>query len=168
MHVDISSTLTFSTILSAFIPVTFYDYRPAHLNLLNLISEKADLTQLPFANGSIQSLSCMHTIEHIGLGRYGDPVDPEGDLKAMKELERVLAPGGDFIFVTPIGKPKLQFNAHRVYSYNQIMSCFPTLSLQEFSLVPDNGLDTGIIYNASKEQADAQNYGCGLFHFKKK
>lgn len=167
MHVDISSTLTFSTILSAFIPVTFYDYRPAHLNLDNLTSKKADLTQLPFADNSITSLSCMHTIEHIGLGRYGDPVDPEGDLKAAKELERVVAPGGDFIFVTPVGKPRLQFNAHRVYSYDQIMSYFPKLSLQEFSLVPDNGLDTGIIYNASPAQANAQSYGCGLFHFKK-
>ncbi len=167
VHVDISSTLTFSSMLSSIITVKFYDYRPAHLNLENLTSEKADLIALPFPDTSIKSLSCMHTVEHIGLGRYGDPIDPDADLKAMKELERVLAQDGDFIFVTPIGKPKLQFNAHRVYSYEQIISYFPHLSLQEFSLVPDNALETGIIYNATKTQADAQRYGCGLFHFKR-
>ena len=73
-HVDISSSLYFSSIVSAFVPVYFYDYRPARLNLSHLYAGEADLTKLPFEDSSIKSLSCMHTVEHVGLGRYGDPI----------------------------------------------------------------------------------------------
>lgn len=116
-HTDISSSLYFSGIVSAFVPVDFYDYRPAELKLSNLTSKHADLTKLQFTTNSINSLSCMHTIEHIGLGRYGDPIDPQADITAIKELVRVLKPGGSLLFVTPVGKPKIEFNAHRIYAF---------------------------------------------------
>lgn len=167
-HTDISSILCFPTILSAFVPVRFYDYRPANIKLSNLHIGKADLLSLPFADNSIESLSCMHTIEHIGLGRYGDLVDPDGDIKVIKELKRVLAINGNLLFVVPIGKPAIYFNAHRVYSYSQIISYFEGLKLIEFSLIPDNGKQVGIIKNAFPEQADSQKFGCGLFWFSKK
>ncbi len=167
LHVDISSTLSFSSIISAFIPVDFYDYRPAHLNLDNLTSKKADLQKLPFEDGSVSSLSCMHTVEHIGLGRYGDPIDPDGDLRAISELKRVLAKEGNLLFVVPIGEPRIFFNAHRVYSYDQIMNYFSDFKLEEFSLIPDNAREIGMIYNATKEISDRQEYGCGCFWFKK-
>lgn len=167
-HTDISSTLTFSSIVSAFIPVEFYDYRPANIFLSDLSSKKADLQKLPFADGSISSLSCLHTVEHIGLGRYGDPIDPDGDLQAISELKRVLARDGNFLFAVPIGKPKISFNAHRIYSYDQIMSYFSDLTLQEFSLIPDNAIETGILINSTREASNNQNYGCGLFWFTKK
>ena len=166
-HTDISSILHFSTIISAFVPTDFYDYRPATVKLENYASKQADLTRLPFESGSIGSLSCMHTIEHIGLGRYGDPIDYDGDLKAITELKRVLAPGGSLLIVTPIGKAKIVFNAHRIYSYEQIISYFSDLELIEFSLIPDHYVQDGIINHASKELADQQNWGCGCFHFKK-
>lgn len=166
-HTDISSTLHFCTILSAFVPVRFYDYRPAELNLPNLSSEHADLIALPFEDNSILSLSCMHTVEHIGLGRYGDQIDPLGDLKAMHELRRVLAPGGSLLFVVPIGKPKLMFNAHRIYSYAQITEYFAGLELKQFSLILDDMAAGGIVTDASRELADAQSYGCGCFWFRK-
>src|SRR5579863_9192721 len=85
-HIDISSITSFGTLVSAFIPVEFYDYRPANIHLSNYTSGHADLTSLNFKSNSIYSLSCMHTVEHIGLGRYGDPIDIDGDKKAMKEL----------------------------------------------------------------------------------
>ncbi|MEI6494517.1 MAG: DUF268 domain-containing protein [bacterium] len=163
-HIDISSTLYFSTMISAFVPTKFYDYRPANLNLSNLESLHADLTQLPFADDSIPSLSCMHTVEHIGLGRYGDPIDPDGDIKSMDELKRVLAPNGSLLFVVPIGKPKIMFNAHRIYSYDQISKQFSGLSLRKFSLVDDHGQ---YIDSATKGLADQQSYGCGCFWFSK-
>ena len=166
-HTDISSSLYFSSIISAFIPVQFYDYRPAKLNLLGLTSHRADLLKLHFEDNSIRSLSCMHTVEHVGLGRYGDPIDPEGDVQAAQELQRVLAQGGDLLFVVPIGKPKIQFNAHRIYSYQMVLDMFPALTLKEFSLIPDNALEHGMIYNATKEQSDKQDYGCGCFWFTK-
>lgn len=163
-HIDISSILHFSTILSAFIPTKFYDYRPAKVSLSNFQSDFADLKKLPFSDDSIESLSCMHTIEHIGLGRYGDEIDTDGDLKAIEELKRVLQPNGTLLFVTPVGKPKVQFNAHRIYSYEQIIDYFAPLQIQEFSLIPDSG---GIINNVNPNLVQEQTYGCGCFWFKK-
>jgi hypothetical protein len=84
-HVDISSSLYFSSIVSAFKTVKFYDYRPAKLNLSGLSSSSANLSKLHFEDNSVQSISCMHTVEHIGLGRYGDPIEPEGDIRAAHE-----------------------------------------------------------------------------------
>jgi hypothetical protein len=166
-HIDISSTLSFSTIISAFVKTIYYDYRPANLNLNNFESLSADLTKLHFKDNSIDSLSCMHVIEHIGLGRYGDPINAEADLAAFKELQRVVSLGGNLIFVTPVGKPKVAFNAHRIYSFEQITSYFDKMELLEFSLIPDNAAEVGIIRNASSKIVKEQNYGCGCFWFKK-
>lgn len=164
-HIDISSILNFSAIASAFIPMKFYDYRPAHLQLNNFESGFADLQKLPFENSSVESISCMHTIEHIGLGRYGDPLDAQGDLKAIEELKRVARPNGSILFVTPVGQPKIAFNAHRIYSFEQIIDYFEGCELVEFALIPDEG---GLINNADPALVKIQKYGCGCFWFKKK
>lgn len=167
-HVDISSSVHFCSLVSAFIPVKFYDYRPANLILSGLVCEAADLLALPFADGSIRSISCMHVVEHVGLGRYGDVLDPDGDLKAIAELKRVLAPGGLLLFVVPVGGiSRIMFNAHRIYRYDQIIDYFSDLKLTDFALIPDSPEDGGLVQNPSKELADAQNYGCGCFCFKK-
>ena len=166
-HVDISSYLYFSTIVSAFLPVRFYDYRPVTLGLGNLRTDRADLNRLPFASGSLKSLSCMHVVEHIGLGRYGDVLDPDGDLKAIAELKRVLAPGGRLLFVVPVGEPRIEFNAHRIYGHQQILRYFPELVLEEFALVPDSQEQGGIIPNACAAQVTGLRYGCGCFLFRR-
>lgn len=166
-HTDISSSLYFSGIVSAFIPVKFYDYRPAQLKLSGLEGNSCDLTKLSFSDNSIKSLSCMHTVEHIGLGRYGDTIDPNGDVKAIKELARVLAPEGHLLFVVPVGKPKIEFNAHRIYSYEQVIGLFPNLKLVEFSMVTDTVEQGDFIENADPKLVQSQNYACGCFLFKK-
>ncbi len=167
VHVDISSSLYFSGIVSAFVPVDFYDYRPAQLKLSGLQSKEADLSRLHFADNSISSLSCMHTIEHIGLGRYGDPIDPLGDITACSELSRVLAQDGRLIFVTPVGRPKIEFNAHRIYSYEQVLALFPDLKLVEFSMVTDTTEQGDFIEHADPALVQTQSYACGCFVFKK-
>lgn len=170
-HIDFSSTLHFCTTLSAFLSVEFYDFRPAVLNLSNLKSEHADLTNLEtFTDNSLKSLSCMHVVEHIGLGRYGDPIDPNADIKAINELKRVCDINGDILFVTPVGKEKLMFNAHRIYSFNQIRNLFGEgFELKEFSLVTD---EHKFLENVKLDEAsnivENQNYGCGCFWFVKK
>lgn len=164
VHIDISSTLHFCAQLSAFIPVEFYDYRPALLNLDNLKSERAELTNLFFKSNSVESLSCMHTVEHIGLGRYGDVIDPEGDLKAITELKRVVKPGGSFLFVVPVGKPVVVFNAHRIYDAKVVTQLFSGFSLKDFSLIKDNN---EFVNNADITEAALQEYGCGCFWFVK-
>jgi SAM-dependent methyltransferase len=164
VHIDIASDLRFATIVSAFIRVEYYDYRPAKLSLNNLSSHYADILSLPFPTGSVSSVSCMHVVEHIGLGRYGEPLDYDGDLKAISELKRVLREDGDLLFVVPVGAPRIRFNAHRIYSYEQILTYFSDLRLKEFTLITDNG-SKGLVENASPMSANAQKYGCGCFWF---
>lgn len=163
-HIDIGSSLSFCTMLSAFIPVAFYDYRPAELSLSGLSSEHANLTSLLFKDNSIDSLSCMHVIEHIGLGRFGDTIDSEGDLKAISELKRVLAHGGNLLFVTPVGKAMIRFNAHRIYSYTQIIEYFSPLILKQFALIDDDG---HFVRDAEINYVNQQSYGCGCWWFYK-
>ncbi len=163
-HVDLSSTLHFCSIISAFLPVDFYDYRIAELTLDGLNCGHGDLMKLPFLDNSVESLSCMHVIEHVGLGRYGDPLDPDGDLKAIAELIRVLKKDGSLLFVTPVGKPKIYFNAHRVYSYEQIAEYFSGLTTMEFALIDDNGCFS---IGADSVYANVQEYGCGCWWFRK-
>ena len=161
-HIDISSTLHFCSILSAFIDVKFYDYRPAILNLDNLKSERIDLTNIFFEDNSQYCVSCMHTIEHIGLGRYGDPIDPNADIKAINELKRIIKPDGHLLIVVPIGKPKIMFNAHRIYSYEMIINLMNGFNLKEFSMGYDN---QDFKTNANPKDVENQNYGCGCFWF---
>jgi SAM-dependent methyltransferase len=166
-HMDISSSLYFSAIASAFVPVDYYEYRPVNLTLDNLTTGVADLQRLPFPDHSVASISCMHVVEHIGLGRYGDPIDPDGDLKAMAELCRVLAPGGSLLFVVPVGRPRIVFNAHRIYGAAHIRDAFRDLTLRQFALIPDGRHKKGLVLDASDDFVNEQNYGCGCFWFQR-
>ena len=134
-HIDLGGLLYFVAAISAVVPIKFYDLRPVNMPLPGVTTGIADFTRLPFETGSVKSISCLHVMEHIGLGRYGDTLDVTGDLKAAFELHRVVAPGGQLLLVLPVGRPKVVFNAHRIYSYEQVMDMFSGFDLKEFTLV---------------------------------
>jgi len=161
-HVDVGSKVDYVGFLTAITKVTFIDIRPLRANLSNFTSLTGSILSIPFPDGSVSSLSCLHVAEHIGLGRYGDPLDPQGTIKACRELRRVLAPGGNLYFGLPVGKPRVCFNAHRIHSADSIRSYFDGLALKEFSLVDDSGIFT---VGADIARANEARYGCGLFHF---
>jgi len=163
-HTDISSSVLTISVLSGFVETTFVDYRPLKSNLSGLESISGDILALSFYDESIYSLSCLHVIEHIGLGRYGDPLDPDGSIKAALELQRVVAKSGNLFLSVPIGRERICFNAHRVFSPKTIISMFPELQLVDFSYVDDSGL---FYSNASLNDGSNLDYGCGMFHFKK-
>jgi len=164
-HVDISSALYFVALGSAVVPMLHLDYRPPLLMLDNLVCAAGDLTALPFDDKSVESLSCMHVIEHVGLARYGDSLDPEGDIKAARELSRVLARGGRLLFVTPVGRRRVCFNGHRIYDFDSVRSLFPGLHLDEWALIPDDP-SQGLVPQAAPEVIDRQGCACGCFVFK--
>jgi hypothetical protein len=166
-HVDISSSLYFCSIVSAFVPVRFYEFRPPDLVLSNLSTGPADLNALPFESGSVASLSCMHVVEHAGLGRYGDQLDPSGDLSAIAELTRVLAPAGSLLFVVPLGRPLLRFNSDRTYSYGQIVEYFKGLTLVHYAFIPQSFANGPMVEDPPQETRDCGREGCGCFMFTK-
>lgn len=163
-HIDVGSQIDLIGFLTNITKVKFVDLRPLTLNLPNLEIIKDDITQLPFPDESVKSLSCLHVAEHIGLGRYGDKLDPKGTEKACHELARILAPGGNLYFSVPIGRERTEFNAHRVHQPETIMGYFARLSLMEFSAVDDHGR---LILNAKPLDFRKNRFSCGLFHFKK-
>ena len=166
-HVDVSSHYFWAGIVSSIVPTDYYEFNTIDVKGLDGYSTAfADLYQLPFEDKSIASLSCMHVVEHVGLGRYGDRLDYDGDLKAINELKRVMALNGDILFVVPIAEePAIVFNAHRVYSYEQIISFFKGFELKEFALIPEKTKDDGIIINPDQALLKGETYACGCFHF---
>jgi SAM-dependent methyltransferase len=166
IHVDVASRLDgFVAQVLARRPVIYVDIRPLRCNVAGLEYRRGSLLELPFPDGSVSSLSCLHVIEHIGLGRYGDKVDPAADLAGAAELGRVLAPGGMLLVGTPVGVERMCFDAHRVYDPSTIQAAFAGLTLKEFSLIDDAGFR--VIENADFDLARRCSYGCGLFRFTK-
>ena len=164
-HVDIGSSVLTMSVLSAQVETLFVDYRPLKASLSGLTSIAGNILDLPFSEASINSLSCMHVIEHIGLGRYGDPIDPLGSIKAALELQRVVSPSGNLFLTLPIGRERICFNAHRVHSPLTVLKLFPEMELMEFCYVDDAG---EYHENQLVDIATDLEYGCGMFHFQKR
>lgn len=164
VHVDVASDHRLSGYLSRFIKTIFVDIRPIPTSLSNLKIISGSALKLPFKKNQLESLSCLHVIEHIGLGRYGDPLDIFGHRKAAVEFSRVLKKGGLMYIATPIGKERICFNAHRIFTPMQILELFPKFKLIEFSIVTD---DDQYLENVNPTKFTNQNYACGLFLLKK-
>jgi SAM-dependent methyltransferase len=165
VHIDIGSRVDFVGFLSSITNVIFVDIRPLIVSLDQFKSIYGNILSLPFEDDSIYSLSCLHVAEHIGLGRYGDPIDKDGTMKACKELARVLAPNGNLLFSMPIGKPRVCFNAHRIFSIEKVLEFFDDLKLVELSGIDDNG---NFFKNVDLTFFEKAEYSCGLFHFTKR
>lgn len=166
-HVDVGSRVDgFIAHVLPFCKVSYVDIRPLCVEIDGLEFRQGSIVNMPFEDDSVLSLSCLHVIEHIGLGRYGDPIDPEGHLKSASELTRVLKPGGHLLLGTPVGRERLCFDGHRIFDPRTIVDAFCELTLNAFSLIDDTG--NGIIEDASFDLARECEYGCGLFVFEKK
>ncbi len=163
-HVDVGSRLDLIGFLTVISRITFVDIRPVVAPVENLESKRGSILSMPYPDASVHSLSCLHVAEHIGLGRYGDPLDPLGTRKACAELVRVLAPGGNLYFSVPVGVPRLCFNAHRIHAPGQIREYFSALKLVEFSGIDDEGR---FYRDIALETLAGANYACGLFHLSK-
>lgn len=159
-HYDIGSEAEFIGILSQFTPTTMIDIRPLPVTLDNFSFVQGDILHLPFADNSIASLSSICVIEHIGLGRYGDPLDPFGSEKALAEMVRVLAPGGSLYISVPVDREnRVYFNAHRAFSREYILELCKPLALIE---------EQYVYGNETKQRHDPdKGFGTGLYYFQK-
>lgn len=170
-HVDIGSRIDgFVAHVASFRPIEIIDVRELNdTGHENIRFKRMDLTK----NDSIESnlcdsLSCLHAIEHFGLGRYGDPINPEGHLTGFSNLLKMLKPNGTLYISFPIShSDQIHFNAHRVFKPDSILGwqSETALELTSFSYVDDAG-------NLHKEvgidvvPANIK-YGCGIYTFKK-
>lgn len=164
LHVDVGSQVSWLMALAAMRPVISVDIRPFDSKIPTLEVRKGTVLDLPFEDSSVDSLSCLHVAEHIGLGRYGDPLDPKGTEKAIAELARVLSPRGRLLFALPVGRERVSFDAHRVYDPCNIVNIFlqSGLEMKTFSAVGD---DRAYSENACLSDYSNSEYACGMFEF---
>lgn len=173
-HVDIGSRIDgFVTHVASFREIEVFDIRPLGMNLPNIKFTQLDLmVPLPpsFEN-YCDSLSCLHTIEHFGLGRYGDPIHSDGHIIGIDNLNKILKPGGKLYLSTPIGPRRVEFNAHRVFSVLFLSSFLKGrgFRIDRFSYVDDAGdlhENVELTYEAEQNSFGCQ-YGCGIFELTK-
>jgi hypothetical protein len=169
-HVDVGSRIDgFVAHVAAFRAIDVFDIRPLHSAIRNVRFVQADLMS-PSAElaGCTDSLSCLHALEHFGLGRYGDRVDPEGHLRGFRALIGMLAPNGTLYLSFPIGRPVVEFNAHRVFGATEVLG-WPgseRLRLEAFDFIDDRGTLHEDVGRDSIAAACANIvHGCGIYTF---
>jgi Caenorhabditis protein of unknown function, DUF268 len=159
-HVDVGSSAKSMALVAQFVPVTLVDIRPVEIEVERFSFRSGSVLALPFADGSQASLSSLCVIEHIGLGRYGDPFDARGSEKAAAELGRVLARGGDLYVSVPVdGECRIYFNAHRAFTRDYLLALFPGLELIEERYIYGRAL--GPAYEP------VRGFGTGLYHLRR-
>lgn len=173
-HVDVGSRVDgFVAHVAAFREIEVFDIRPLRSSSHNIIFRQADLCAPDFTPPfTTDSLSCLHTLEHFGLGRYGDPVDLGAYLRGWSNLGKLLEPGGTFYFSTPIGPQRIEFDAHRVFSIaflrDRLMK--PGYDIRRLWYVDDLGDLHGPV-SADSDEANADfgcTYGCAIFELVKR
>lgn len=166
-HVDIGSRIDgFIAHLLSFRTVTVLDVRPLQAKVTGLKFLQADFMSDAGIDLSVDSVSCLHALEHFGLGRYGDPFDIDGWKKGFKNLAKILSQEGFLYLSVPIGVEQcIEFNAQRIFSPDTLPIFANELGLQliEFSYINDAG---DFFENANHIGLNC-DFGCGCYIFKK-
>jgi hypothetical protein len=166
-HVDVGSRIDgFVAHVASFRAIEVLDVRPMpksqHKNI--------EFRQFDFMNENIalieksDSISCLHALEHFGLGRYGDPIDPIGHIKGFTNLANMLESGGKLYVSVPIGRSnKVFFNAHRVFHPLEVLNWMKSsaLELLRFDFVDDDGV---LVSNHDLMNSPPDVFfGCGIY-----
>lgn len=172
-HVDIGSRVDgFIAHVASYREIEMLDIRPLQNTIKNVKFREADLMQIvPELENYTDSISCLHALEHFGLGRYNDPIDINGHLKGFTNITKILKRNGTLYLSLPIGKQRIEFNAHRVFGIDYLLAMITTdYDIKNFSFIDDQAnlienqeLDRGFIESVKK-----MSFSCGIFELIKK
>ncbi len=169
-HVDIGSRIDgFVSHIASTRPIEIWDIRSLEPSVhSNIIFKKLDLMgDIKYLENSVESLSCLHALEHFGLGRYGDPINPKGHIVGLKNMIKILKTGGFFYISIPLDiKNTIQFNAHRTFNPTWILNLefvINNLKLLRFDYIDGSGsLHKNI---KCKSKLPNLSYSCGIYTF---
>lgn len=177
-HIDVGSRVDgFIAHVASFRMIEVVDVRPIDRPIPNVIFRRADMTSADLGEltGCCDSLSCLHAIEHFGLGRYGDQLHPQGYIPGIRNLSRMLERGGVLYLSCPVGVERVEYNSHRILDPSRICSAAREcgLELENFAWIDPSG------YHESKGDPKATleelgrldhslgNYSLGIFSFRR-
>jgi hypothetical protein len=172
-HVDVGSRVDgFVAHIATFREVQVFDIRPMPNLIPGVQFRQADVTRLSETYMDYcDSLSCLHALEHFGLGRYGDPVDPQGYKAGLANMAKMLRSGGVFYLSVPIGRERVEFNAHRVFDPLALvgLASSSSLTLRDFAWVESGR----ILVQSDNLRSDLEGlsklgYNLGIFTFVKR
>jgi hypothetical protein len=166
-HLDVGSRIDgFVAHLLAFRTVEVVDIRALDSRISGLSFQQADLmAATPPSIRPAESVSCLHALEHFGLGRYGDPVDAQGWMTALARLASLVAPGGRLWLAVPVGRRCVAFNAHRVFEAREVLAeaARHGLVCAEFGVLAPAGHFERVEGDAAFDALARRDYGLGLF-----
>ena len=165
-HVDVGSRVDgFVAHVATFMPIEVLDIRPLSTSASNITFAQRDVMKSdPAFDDYADSLSCLHTLEHFGLGRYGDPIDFHGYVKGFANLTRMVRRGGTFYLSLPISRrQRIEFDAHRLFGVPHVLELVePDFVVSKAAVVNDAG---DIVRDVDVHSQDAKGtfgieYGC--------
>jgi hypothetical protein len=172
IHLDIGSRVDgFVAHVASYRRIEVLDLRPTIVKVENISFKTADIMKMDNKLlNYCDSLSCLHAIEHFGLGRYNDPIKFDGYLDGLDSMHKILKRGGKFFLSVPIGIQRVEFNAHRVFSVRYLLRLFKDkYTIDYFSFVDDKG---DLHKNIDMKRGDIDknfdcHYGCAIFEMTK-
>jgi hypothetical protein len=172
-HADVGSRVDgFVAHVASFRKLVIYDVRPLNLPVPNVTFRQADFMKPDsIVPESVDSLSCLHALEHFGLGRYGDPICPEGHLIGFRNMCKMVKTGGTFYLSVPLGPQRIDFHAHRVFSLDYLVKMVsPDFEIIQFSYIDDQCRlfqDVEITQELTENNCNCF-FGCAIFELKKR
>ncbi len=167
-HVDIGSRIDgFVAHLASFREVEVFDIRPVTSAIEGVIFRQADLMNPPESLVDYcDSLSCLHALEHFGLGRYGDPINASGYLAGFENMAKILQRRGTFYLAVPVGQERVAFNAHRIFNPQALVILAEErgFTLHAFAWIgADHQLIQSLDPKEDMRRLAEQDYSLGIF-----
>lgn len=177
-HVDIGSRVDgFVAHLACFRVVEVFDIRPLSITIPGVVFKQADLMSVESVDryalgkdGYCDSISCLHALEHFGLGRYGDRINSDGYKLGLQSIAHLLKPLGRCYLSTPIGRQRVEFNANWVFRPSTVIEQAQEngLILERLTVIGGNGEINDIGPNDQQLTLLGQaDYNLGIFIFRK-
>ncbi len=172
-HIDVGSAIYgFVSHVAAFRDIEVLDVRPVHSEVPGIHFIQRDVMDLDASWEAVtDSLSCLHALEHFGLGRYGDPIDYEGWRKGLHGLVTMLKPDGVLYLGVPTGEiQRVEFNAHRVFSLPFLRDVLSQdFEIERLSFVCDDGSLTPHLdpFSPDADRSMGASYGCSIWVLRK-